>query len=243
MNARHGAAILLAAALSACDGSSFDHYVLALSWEPAFCEFSRDKPECRELDDADFAASHLTLHGLWPNSSPNDGPSYCDVDEATRDLDRPKSWCELPHPDITGSTRASLEAAMPGTRSCLEKHEWIKHGTCSGIDAISYFSDTLRLAAAMQRTRLGEAIAANIGGDLTPGQLTDAFEATFGAGSGRALTVVCTQHGGIRYLSEIRIALKPAALAGTLDRDDLYLSGPPPEGGCSGTMRIDPAGQ
>ena len=34
-------------ALAACDNSpDVTHYVLALSWQPAFCEFNRDRPEC-----------------------------------------------------------------------------------------------------------------------------------------------------------------------------------------------------
>ena len=53
---------------------------------------------------------------------------------------------------------------MPGIASCLDRHEWIKHGTCSGLDADCYFADTLRLAAAVQATpHSAEIIAANIG--------------------------------------------------------------------------------
>jgi len=237
------AAILAAFALAACDDSpSFDHYVLALSWQPAFCESHPDKPECRELDAADFAAYHLAVHGLWPNNGPGEGPTYCGVDAAIQALDQPKSWCEMPQPKVSDKTRAALAPAMPGARSCLDRHEWVKHGTCSGLDADSYFAATLRLAHAVQATRLGAVIAANVGRYVTPQQLFNAFEATFGAGASQALTLVCTRGGGLDYLSEVRIALKPDALEGTLERDDLYLSGGRPSGSCPDTIRIDSVG-
>ncbi|MBA4096112.1 MAG: ribonuclease [Rhodospirillum sp.] len=237
-----GAAILAALAVAACDDSpTVTHYVLALSWQPGFCRFNVDKPECRDLDSADFAATNLTVHGLWPNDGPSSGPSYCNVDAATKALDESKSWCELPRPKMTAETRTALAPAMPGTASCLERHEWIKHGTCSGLEAEDYFADTLRLAAAVQATGFGEAIAANIGQNVTPRQLSNAFEAVFGAGSSKALTLVCTERNGSHYLAEIRIALETPSVTGTLERDHLYLAGEPPAGSCPDMMRIDSA--
>lgn len=227
--------------LSACDEApQITHYVLALSWQPAFCEFNADRPECRALDPTDFAATHLTVHGLWPNDRPNAGPSHCGVDEATKALDNPKSWCQLPEPEMPAKTRAQLGQAMPGILSCLDRHEWIKHGTCAGIDAERYFAQTLHLASAVQAAAFGQAISSNVGREVTPEQLIQAFEASFGEGSGKALTLVCSDRGG--YLSEIRIALKASSLEGELDGGDLYLEGPGPESRCSGTVRIDAAG-
>lgn len=229
--------------LSACDESpTVTHYVLALSWQPAFCEFNADKPECRALDNKDLAARNLAVHGLWPNDAPASGPSHCGVDAATRALDRPESWCELPEPEISSKTRAALQPAMPGTASCLDRHEWIKHGTCAGIDAESYFADTLNLAAAVQATQLGETIAANIGRKVTARQLANAFEAAFGAGTSRALTLACDARKGRHYLAEIRIALATSGLKGPLERDDLYLTGEKPAGSCPETFIIDAAG-
>ncbi|HKP25908.1 MAG TPA: ribonuclease T2 [Dongiaceae bacterium] len=231
---------LAAAFLGACDEApQVTHYVLALSWQPAFCELNARKSECRALDPGDFAATHLTVHGLWPNDRPNGGPTYCGIDDETRALDQPKTWCQLPEPEMSGMTRAQLAQAMPGVLSCLDRHEWIKHGTCAGAGADRYFGETLHLAAAVQATAFGQAITANVGRAVTPEQLIQAFEASFGAGSGAALTLVCSDRG---YLSEIRIALQPSALEGDLDGRDLYLAGPTPESRCPGTVRIDAAG-
>jgi ribonuclease T2 len=232
-------ALVASALLFACDEPPvITHYVLALSWQPAFCESNEERPECRALDPTDFAATRLTVHGLWPNDRPNAGPTYCGIDEETRALDKPKSWCELPEPEMSGKTRAHLAQTMPGVLSCLDRHEWIKHGTCAGIGAERYFGETVRLAAAVQATAFGQAIAANVGRALTPEQLIQAFEASFGDGSGKALTLVCSDRGD---LSEIRIALEASALEGELDGRDLHLVGPAPAFRCPRNVHIDAA--
>lgn len=237
---RVSAPIFAALILAACDEHpSFDRYVLALSWEPAFCELNYGKPECGALDSGDFAAWHLSIHGLWPNSGPDEGPSYCGVGGSTQEMDRPKSWCSLPEPRLSAETQKALGRTMPGVQSCLERHEWIKHGTCAGIDAEPYFASALRLAAAIEATPLGKTIAGNVGRDLPRGRLIGAFETTFGAGTGKALALICSSRGGKPYLTEIRIALKPSALEGDLDGADLYLDGPGPAGRCPETVHID----
>ena len=234
------AAVLAAGLLGACDDAPrVTHYVLALSWQPAFCESNARKPECRALDAGDFAATRLTVHGLWPNDGPNAGPTYCGVDDETRALDQPKRWCQLPEPEMSGKTRAHLAQTMPGVLSCLDRHEWIKHGTCAGTGAERYFGETLRLATEVQATAFAQAISANIGRRVTPGQLTEAFEASFGAGAGKALSLVCSDRGD---LAEIRIALEASALEGELDGRDLYLDGPAPDSRCPQSIGIDAAG-
>lgn len=238
---RRGALVLAVALLAACDDPPpVTHYVLALSWQPAFCESNANKTECRALDPGDFAATHLTIHGLWPNDRPDAGPTYCGIDEETKALDKAKSWCELPEPEISGMTRARLAQTMPGVLSCLDRHEWIKHGTCAGTGAERYFGETVRLAAAVQATEFGRAIAANVGRAVAQEQLIQAFETSFGAGAGAALTLVCSDRGD---LSEVRIALEPGALEGDLDGRDLHLDGPAPASRCPNAIRIDPPGQ
>ncbi len=52
------------------DPNSADSYVLALSSQAGFCEtygFEAGRPECLHLTKDSYAATHLTLHGLWPN--------------------------------------------------------------------------------------------------------------------------------------------------------------------------------
>ncbi|HEX6118326.1 MAG TPA: hypothetical protein VFZ03_02670 [Dongiaceae bacterium] len=236
--------MLAASALASCDEEpSFDRLVLALSWDPAFCQLNAGKPECRALDSGDFAATHLVIHGLWPDAAESPQLRYCGVGEDMAALDRRNRWCELPEPALSAGTRAALDAAMPGTHSCLDRHEWIAHGTCAGIDAEHYFSATLRLAAAVQASKLGDLLAANVGRKMPRRKLIDAFEATFGTGSGRALSLLCTSSGAPSLLMEIRIALKPSAIDGNLGAGDLLPTAAGAAGSCPATILIDPAGQ
>jgi ribonuclease T2 len=242
-SARRIAALLAALALAGCDEDhSFDHLVLALSWDPTFCQFNADKPECRTLGAGDFAATHLVIHGLWPDTAESKRLRYCGVDEKIRTLDQSNRWCELPEPRLSAGTRAALDAAMPGARSCLDRHEWIEHGTCAGIDAERYFSATLRLAAAVQASKLGDLLAANVGRELPRQRLIDAFEATFGPGAGKALSLLCTSSGAESLLIEVRVMLEPSAIKGNLGARDLRPNAAGAAGSCPAAILIDPAG-
>ena len=46
--------------------SGGSRYILAISWQPGFCELHSAKPECASQTEDRFDASHFTLHGLWP---------------------------------------------------------------------------------------------------------------------------------------------------------------------------------
>ena len=59
--------------------SEFGFYLLAMTWAPSFCCGEPAKQECAQLAGS-FAATHLTLHGLWPNFT----------DEQSRG--KPRAW-------------------------------------------------------------------------------------------------------------------------------------------------------
>ena len=80
-------------------------YVLAISWQPAFCESKPGKRECRNQTEQSFEASHLTLHGLWPQPSRK---AYCGVDPAVIDIDEQSRWADLPAIEL--STANTSEA-------------------------------------------------------------------------------------------------------------------------------------
>ena len=60
-------------------------YLLALSWQPSFCETKPSKPECESQTPQRFDATNLVLHGLWPQPRAN---VYCNVQGATKPLER-----------------------------------------------------------------------------------------------------------------------------------------------------------
>ena len=92
-------------------------YVLALTWSPAFCE-TRDPGGEDSEQCAIGARKGLMLHGLWP-----DGPAeFCPSSEPER---------------LPDSLARRVKGFMPSVG--LARHEWEKHGTCSGMDRETYF--------------------------------------------------------------------------------------------------------
>jgi ribonuclease T2 len=197
-----------------------------------------DKPECAELGNNDFAATHLAIHGLWPDLAESKRLRYCGLDEHLEQMDQRNRWCELPELPLSPDTRAALDTAMPGARSCLDRHEWTEHGTCSGLDQEGYFAATLRLAKAVQSSALGDLLAANVGRELPRRKLIEAFETSFGPGAGKALTLLCAQ----QRLIELRITLQPTAIDGALGAEDLRPIAGGTLGSCPATVQIDANG-
>jgi ribonuclease T2 len=237
------AGLIAITALAACEPDSIvHHYILALSWQPAFCESNIDKPECQELDGDDFAATNLTLHGLWPNAADGPHPFYCGDAAGNRDADEAGDWCTLPATGADQSTQSDLDQVMPGSASCLDRHEWIKHGSCTGLGGDAYFDASVRLVREMQATRLSEVLRAGIGKLVSRRGLLSAFDADFGPGAANALELVCRKDGGSAYLTEVRVALRPEAINQPLSQNMLFLDGPPPHGGCPAEFFLDRAG-
>lgn len=89
----------------------FDYYVFNLSWSPEFCETHPGIPKCS-------ARPGFIVHGLWPQN--NDGTYPEDCDNPARPV-IPFSYLDL-IPTIS-----------------LIQHEWLAHGTCSGLNPGAYF--------------------------------------------------------------------------------------------------------
>jgi hypothetical protein len=124
-------------------------HVLAVSWQPAFCETRPRLPECRSQTADRFDASNFALHGLWPQPR---SQAYCGVDERTVAQDKRRRWRDLPWERLDDDLWSRLRQAMPGTRSGLHKHEWIKHGTCyDGAGACGVFRGLAQAAGRAQQ--------------------------------------------------------------------------------------------
>ncbi|MEM8956883.1 MAG: ribonuclease T2 [Pseudomonadota bacterium] len=111
-------AALLAAPLRAEDvAGRFDYYVLALSWTPNWCLREGDARGSEQCDPRqDFG---WTLHGLWPQYE-RGYPQEC----ATQ---------------TPGPSRRAREAMVDIMGSAgLARHQWRKHGRCSGLDGAEY---------------------------------------------------------------------------------------------------------
>ena len=174
-------------------GGQAPYYAFALSWEPTFCEAMRDKAECKAETPKSFEASHFTLHGLWPQPRRN---QFCNVDPKLSALDDQHQWDALPEPELSSETRAALNIAMPGTMSNLQRHEWIKHGTCYPAgNADQYFKDEIRLANVVNNSPVQKFIAGNVGNTVQAKDIRAKFDESFGAGSGDHVQVECDRQG------------------------------------------------
>jgi ribonuclease T2 len=102
--------------------SNFDFYVLSLSWSPGFCEAGGDRRAGSQCDIGSELG--FVVHGLWPQYR-HGFPSDCASD-------RPVSQIAL------------NEAKGLFPDDGLARHEWRKHGTCSGKSPQAYFGDVRR---------------------------------------------------------------------------------------------------
>jgi len=223
------------------EGTEAIDLLLALSWQPAFCESKPSKTECVHLNNGllPITETQLSLHGLWPQPRGND---YCGVSDAIRELDEQSRWSELPAPKLDDDTRERLEVAMPGTASFLDRHEWIKHGTCFFGDrnGDEYFDDTMLIMDAINASEVGALFADNVGGTLTSDEIRTAFNSAFGALAGDRVQVNCKGDQGRVLIQELKISLggeiKDDSDVGALIRAGTTLSA-----GCPSGI-VDPTG-
>jgi ribonuclease T2 len=215
-------------------------YTMAISWQPAFCETKPNKLECQTSTPARFDATHFTLHGLWP-----EGAAYCGVSRTNKTYDTSNRWNKLPSVDLSSSTRALLNREMPGTASYLERHEWIKHGTCSGYSQETYFAGALSLLTSVYSTNLQALIVNNIGRTVTVDDMYAAAEQDYGMAANSAIEFICSNVNNKQYLSELRYHLNlPANLPQRILPANLTdpITPASPSQLCDGAVYIDVAG-
>lgn len=193
-------------------------YVLAASWQPAFCQTHQYKAECEDQTGDRYDATNFALHGLWPQPRGND---YCGVSNADRGLDRNKAWSQLPMLPLTSETRADLAVIMPGMASYLQRHEWIKHGTCYGTPADTYFRHAMALMDQLNDSVVRDLFADNIGRSVTATHIRQKFDQAFGQGTGNKVKIKCSSG----MITELQIQLKGqvgdnVSLAGLLSAAD-----------------------
>jgi ribonuclease T2 len=161
-------------------GNGFDFYVLSLSWSPSYCE-----AEGEEANRQQCAATRpyaFVVHGLWPQFE-RGFPERCPTDE----------------PDVSNATLRTLYDIMPAAG--LIRHQWTKHGSCSGLDQDDYFA-VLRAAretvSIPQEFRRLEAYRT-----LDPDDAEAAFLKANPSLPRDAVAVTCDK----RYLREVRICV------------------------------------
>lgn len=152
----------------------FDYYVMAMSWSPSYCRDNPDRDQCGRGET-------FILHGLWPQFEEG-WPENCDT-------------------GFTGPDRRTVAAAIGATPSeGLIRHQWRKHGTCSGMSAADYFATARE---AFDKIVEPDLLGLSNGRDLSSAAVEDAFLDANPRLTPDAVTVKCRDG----RLSEVRICL------------------------------------
>ena len=217
-----------------------ENYILALSWQPAFCEARPNKPECRSQRKGRFDAQNFSLHGLWPQPRDN---VYCGVPSNIIKTDKKGLWNKLPKLDLTKSLRDKLSKHMPGYRSNLHRHEWYKHGTCmrGGVSAEKYFQVSLQIMDRINKSPVRNLFAQSIGKEITAQQIIKTFESLFGKGFGKWIAISCKRDGKRTIINELKISFVLPKNDFVLSTEDLRDQAPKLPIGCKRGI-VDPVG-
>lgn len=191
MIARFSRAVAIAALLAGSLGSAqaqsrggaagqFDFYVLALSWSPGFCALegdARNREQC-----ALGAGLGFVVHGLWPQNE-RGFPAECG-------------------PAGRSPSRIAMEEARGLFPSeGLARHQWRKHGTCSGLSPSDYFAATRQ---AREKVNVPSALSGQAGEqNWTPIDLERAFIAVNPGLRVDQMAVICRRG----QLQEVRVCL------------------------------------
>ena len=234
---------VLLMALGGARAFADDAYLLALTWQPGFCAGHAALAECKTV------APRLVLHGLWPDWDMNGDGKRDGADDtcvagngrnAILDIEKSAAagWPKLPPVDLSAANRDDLAGVMPGTAAGLDRHEWWKHGTCSGLKPDDYFATAVLLLRQVERGQLAKLLMDRAGADVERNALLDAFAADFGKDATRALTLDCAKSAEGGALLEIRIRLQRAKVTEGLNPESLAIPEKPAKGDCGATVRI-----
>ncbi|MBX3617316.1 ribonuclease T2 family protein [Nitrosomonas sp.] len=215
-----------------------DSYVLALTWQPAFCETKPDKKECKITDPKVYQARHFTLHGLWPNKDGcQKNYGFCGDIKSQK-----PEFCDYPAVQLDDDSRISLAEVMPSVTagSCLERHEWHKHGTCQTKWPMEEFFD-LSADLARQFNDAGMAYFMNrrIGQQVRTEDFINRATAVLGPAAKDRIKLICDKN----MLVEVQISLS-IDLAPGIDLEKLLTNAPAQDKSqCGNTFLVDAIGQ
>lgn len=186
-----------------CDRpEEYDSFVLALTWQPGFCEhfhYQGKKPECQAMAEGRLDITHLTLHGLWPNKG-TCGKTY--------------GRCPGSDIDLTAETLAYIRPWMPNFyfETSFGSYQWKKHGLCQRqLDDDGYFRRAVDYVKLVNDSALGTYITANVDGRIDRSRFYQLVTETLGESARHRVQLICAG----QHLQEIRIRLprdlRPAA--------------------------------
>lgn len=163
--------------------ANFDYHVLALSWSPNWCKLEGDSKGSAQCDPRhDYG---WTLHGLWPQFETS-WPSDC-----------PTSF-RGPSKKLTESMVDIMGSAG------LARHEWNKHGTCSGLSPEAYYASSRKAFESVVKPPVLRKIKKTV--SLPARVVEDAFLESNPNLSADQITITCKRN----HIQEARICLDKA---------------------------------
>lgn len=173
----------------------YDSHVLAITWQPGFCEHDRSgpgKPECQAMRAGELQADHFTLHGLWPNRQ------GCGINYGS---------CPGPQLDLTPDTVDYIKPWMPNFNYSTRfgNHEWKKHGVCqTAMSDDGYFRFAVDLVKSFNDSAAGAYVRANVGGSVSKTEFYARLAEDYGSKAvANNFLLICTGD----HLEEVRVAL------------------------------------
>jgi len=166
-----------ASAQGPASAGRFDYYLLSMSWSPTYC---LTHPE--NLAECGGRGYGLILHGLWPQYESGGYPEGCATDA------------------VLDAEARRVGATLYPSESLL-RHEWERHGSCSGLSALDYVRTADRASALLKIPQALE--APHQDHSMDTGQLLQLLRAANPGLPDGAVRVACTRD----HLSEIRVCL------------------------------------
>ena len=158
----------------------FDYYLLSLSWSPQHCAERTggpNDPQCGTMRHYSFI-----VHGLWPQYENGGFPDSCSRDGRLDEEVIAATLDDMPSRDLI-------------------RHEWTKHGTCSGLPADRYFGE---IREAFHRVKIPERFRRpDDAFRVTAAAVREDFRAANPEIPADGIAVLCTG----RFLSEVRLCL------------------------------------
>ncbi len=176
--------------------------LLVVTWAPSLCKVEPSNAGCKSGHVASLGQSFV-LHGLWPQPSTE---QYCEVPKRTADRDRkPVS--------LPADLQKRLQTMMSDS-AIMTTHEWYAHGTCSGVAPPEYFGIAAALADQAGEV-LDPVFGQAAGGQVSARSVRSAFDARFGAGAGKRVSLICKDSpGAVSVMYEVRLSLPPVRQLG-----------------------------
>lgn len=151
--------------------AGFQYWVYSVTWQPSFCVLKPETAGC------DSPPEKFLTHGIWPyrngtSEKTNRHPAFCNTAPGCEQ----GKECEVSAGNLEQIAHKPEIAEWVTTNpEAMFKHEWKKHGTCSGKAEQDYFDHIFTLRSVVQYDQ--EKFAPWVGSSVMFDELKKAFPA------------------------------------------------------------------